>query len=95
MTKSGLPVLYYEGLLTRSSSWHEAQQLLKAWLITLPKGTGVIVVTDARARYLLQVCEHSNIVVPEVLSIIGIDNEELTRYLSKISFPLSLSLPMI
>ncbi|OAT79253.1 XylR family transcriptional regulator [Mangrovibacter phragmitis] len=85
MAQSGQPVRYYAGFLTHCSRWHEAQQELKAWLMTLPKGTGVIAVTDARARHLLQVCEHCNIFVPEVLSVIGIDNEELTRYLSKIS----------
>lgn len=41
--------------------------------------------TDARARHLLQVCEHLDIAVPEKLSVIGIDNEELTRYLSRVA----------
>ncbi|HHG0704203.1 TPA: hypothetical protein ACPUG2_004530 [Klebsiella pneumoniae] len=40
MTKSGKPVLYYEGFQTHCSRWHEAQQQLKEWLMTLPKGTG-------------------------------------------------------
>ena len=52
------------------------------WLQTLPPQTGIIAVTDARARHVLQVCEHLHIPVPEKLCVIGIDNEELTRYLS-------------
>lgn len=52
---------------------------------TLPQQTGIIAVTDARARHLLQVCEHLNIPVPEKLCVIGIDNEELTRYLSRVA----------
>ena len=47
--------------------------------------TGIIAVTDARARHVLQVCEHLHIPVPEKLCVIGIDNEELTRYLSRVA----------
>jgi LacI family transcriptional regulator len=50
--------------------------------------TGIIAVTDARARHVLQVCEHLHIPVPEKLCVIGIDNEELTRYLSRVALSL-------
>ncbi|MEA7187939.1 substrate-binding domain-containing protein, partial [Salmonella enterica subsp. enterica serovar Virginia] len=33
----------------------------------------------------LQACEHLHIPVPEKLCVIGIDNEELTRYLSRVA----------
>lgn len=58
---------------------------LADWLQTLPPQTGIIAVTDARARHVLQVCEHLHIPVPEKLCVIGIDNEELTRYLSRVA----------
>ncbi|HCR5760567.1 TPA: DNA-binding transcriptional regulator XylR, partial [Shigella flexneri] len=51
----------------------------------MPPQTGIIAVTDARARHILQVCEHLHIPVPEKLCVIGIDNEELTRYLSRVA----------
>ncbi|MDI4740137.1 substrate-binding domain-containing protein, partial [Salmonella enterica subsp. enterica serovar Kentucky] len=41
---------------------------------TLPPQTGIIAVTDARARHVLQACEHLHIPVPEKLCVIGIDN---------------------
>jgi len=47
--------------------------------------TGIIAVTDARARHLLQVCDHLGIMVPDKIAVIGIDNEELTQYLSRVS----------
>ena len=50
-----------------------------------PPQTGIIAVTDARARHLLQVCDNLNINVPEEISIIGIDDEDMTRYLSRIA----------
>ncbi|WP_312242450.1 D-xylose utilization transcriptional activator XylR [Pantoea sp.] len=73
----------YQGLQTAPENWQHAQNRLADWLQTLPQNTGIIAVTDARARHLLQVCEHLKIPVPEKLCVIGIDNEELTRYLSR------------
>ena len=75
----------YQGLETAPENWQYAQNRLADWVQTLPHQTGIIAVTDARARHLLQVCEHLDIAVPDKLSIIGIDNEELTRYLSRVA----------
>ena len=75
----------YQGMETAPANWQHAQNRLADWLQTLPPQTGIIAVTDARARHLLQVCEHLNIPVPEKLCVIGIDNEELTRYLSRVA----------
>jgi LacI family transcriptional regulator len=68
-------------------SWEEdvAQQI--RWLQGLPKPVGIVAVTDARARQLLQACQLANIAVPEEVAIIGIDNDPLARMLSCI--PLS------
>ncbi|WP_421853451.1 substrate-binding domain-containing protein [Marinomonas sp.] len=49
----------------------------------LPKPIGIIAVTDSRARHLLQVCDHLNILVPEQVAIVGIDNESMARYLNR------------
>ena len=68
-------------------TWEEdvAQQI--RWLQSLPKPVGIVAVTDARARQLLQACQLANIAVPEEVAIIGIDNDPLARMLSCI--PLS------
>ncbi|AER30588.1 LacI family transcriptional regulator [Pantoea sp. PA1] len=75
----------YQGMETASENWQHAQNRLADWLQTLPPHTGIIAVTDARARHLLQACEYLKIPVPEKLCVIGIDNEELTRYLSRVA----------
>ncbi len=75
----------YQGMETAPENWQHAQNRLADWVQTLPPQTGIIAVTDARARHLLQVCEHLNIAVPEKLCVIGIDNEELTRFLSRVA----------
>jgi LacI family transcriptional regulator len=65
----------------------EAAARQVAWLQRLPKPIGIIAVTDARARQLLQACQLANIAVPEQVAVIGIDNDPLVRMLSNI--PLS------
>ncbi|MGR3806542.1 XylR family transcriptional regulator [Pasteurella testudinis] len=75
----------YLGHETRHDNWQDSQQQLNQWIQSLPKHTGIIAVTDARARHLLQTCEHLGIAVPEQICIIGIDNEELIQYFSRVS----------
>ncbi len=83
----GLDAPVYRGLPTSASVWNHAIEQLIDWLHGLPKPVGVIAVTDARARHLLQACLIAGIPVPEQVAIIGIDNDPLTRTLTRI--PLS------
>ena len=75
----------YRGNDTSSQTWQYDMNRLADWLQRLPTPTGIIAVTDSRARHLLQVCEQLNIMVPDKMSVIGIDNEELARYLTRVS----------
>ncbi|ORM82064.1 XylR family transcriptional regulator [Pantoea deleyi] len=77
--------LIYRGHDITIDNWQTAQNQLADWVTSLPEGTGIVAVTDSRARHLLQICENIGIPVPEKLAIIGIDNEELTQHLSGIS----------
>ncbi|UGQ44557.1 XylR family transcriptional regulator [Massilia endophytica] len=77
----------FRGCGTSASSWDDAVEGQIAWLRSLPKPVGIIAVTDARARQLLQACIIAGIAVPEQVSLIGIDNDQLVRMLTRI--PLS------
>ena len=59
--------------------------MLGDWLVALPKPVGIIAVTDAQARYLIQACQKHGLLVPDDIAIIGIDNDELAKSLSAIS----------
>lgn len=67
--------------------WNDSLQHLIDWLQTQPKPLGIIAVTDARARHLMQACVMAGIAVPEEIAIVGIDNDPLARMLTRI--PLS------
>jgi LacI family transcriptional regulator len=87
LAADGLEPDIHHGLPTSAPVWSQASAQLTSWLESLPKPVGVIAVTDARARHLLQACLISGIPVPEQVAIIGIDNDPLTRSLTRI--PLS------
>jgi LacI family transcriptional regulator len=77
----------FRGQGTSAPSWDEALQQQIAWLHSLPKPVGIVAVTDARARQLMQACMIAGIEVPEQVALIGIDNDPLARMLTRI--PLS------
>lgn len=85
VAKEGYQGAVYLGNDTSQLTWQYDMNRLADWLQRLPTPTGIIAVTDARARHLLQACEHLNLMVPDKISVIGIDNEELARYLTRVS----------
>jgi LacI family transcriptional regulator len=74
----------FRGQCTRASTWDQAVREQIAWLHGLPKPVGIIGVTDARARQLLQACALAGIAVPEQVAVVGIDNDPLARGLTRI-----------
>ena len=87
MLEEGMAAEIFHGGKTCVSSWDEAVQSQIDWLRSLPKPVGIIAVTDARARQLLQACTIAGIAMPEQVALIGIDNDPLVRALTRI--PLS------
>lgn len=51
---------------------------LRAWLKRLPKPCGVFAATDERGRMVLDACLTEGIAIPDELSVLGVDNDELT-----------------
>ncbi|WP_341963964.1 DNA-binding transcriptional regulator [Pseudomonas sp. RC10] len=87
LKRDGLRGEVYRGLSTSAPLWDSAVEQQIAWLQRLPKPIGIIAVSDARARQLLQACLTAGIAVPEQVALIGIDNDPLTRTLTRV--PLS------
>ena len=52
----------------------ERLKRLERWLVGLPKPIGVFAANDLTANEVLTVCKHSQISIPDELSLIGIDN---------------------
>lgn len=75
----------FRGSSTDVENWQKLLNDLVDWLSRLAKPVGIIAVTDVRARYLIQACQKAELLVPDDISIIGIDDDELARSLSTIS----------
>lgn len=68
-----------EGL---ESAWYHRRGELANWLARLPQPVAVMACYDATARTLLDVCRERGIVVPEQISVVGVDNDEVLCELS-------------
>ncbi|MFS1701877.1 XylR family transcriptional regulator [Alteromonas sp. AMM-1] len=81
----GYECYVYRGHPVRPETWQYTTKRLADWLKSLPTPIGIIAVTDSRARHLLQVCDHIGMIIPDKMAVIGIDDDELARYLSRVS----------
>jgi len=62
---------------TREAPWYQRRQRLAAWITDLPKPVGILACYDAAARTILDVCRDLNLLVPEQVAVIGVDNDEI------------------
>lgn len=83
--KEGYECYVYRGHPVRPETWQYTIKRLADWLKSLPTPIGIVAVTDARARHLLQVCDHIGMLIPDRMSVIGIDDDEIARFLSRVS----------
>ena len=83
--EEGYDCQIYRGHTTSPETWQYAMNRLTDWLQNLPSHVGIVAVTDSRARHLLQACDHLGIEVPDRISVIGIDDDDIARHLSRIS----------
>ena len=77
----------YRGVVTRPDIWRASLDKLETWLMSLKRPVGIMAVTDSRARHLLQVCRRPGLLVPEEVAVVGVDNDEVARFVSPV--PLS------
>lgn len=80
----GLEGMVYRGSPTSAGGWGRSQEDMVAWVRSLPKPIGVVAVTDARARQLLQACVVADVPIPEQIAVVGIDNDPMAQLLSRI-----------
>lgn len=60
-----------------SEKWIVESRRLAQWVKSLPKPVGILAANDARAIQVLNVCRQGKFSVPNEISIMGVDNDEL------------------
>src|SRR5262249_13573588 len=59
------------------ASWEQERADIAAWIRGLPNPVGVMACYDIRGREVLDVCRQLGASVPDEVSVIGVDNDEL------------------
>jgi LacI family transcriptional regulator len=58
------------------AEWEAVQQKLTSWILTMPKPVGLMACSDHHAQRVLDACRRANVVVPEEVAVVGVDNDE-------------------
>jgi LacI family transcriptional regulator len=78
--EAGFPCMIHESGL--SQSWLKDRKILADWLESLPKPVGIMACYDILGHKLLEACRLAGVAVPDDVSVIGVDNDELLCNLS-------------
>jgi LacI family transcriptional regulator len=62
--------------------WASLERALGDWLRALPKPVAVMAANDHRGRQLLEACRAHDLLVPDEVAVLGVDNDELLCRLS-------------
>jgi len=69
--------IYNEGASKKHKTWEKEQVRMAEWLRILPKPVGIMTCNDDRGNHVLEACKVAKLNVPEEVSVIGVDNDEL------------------
>ncbi len=61
----------------RTSHWEEERERIATWVKALPRPVGIVACNDVRGNHILQACIGLDLVVPEEVAVVGVDNAEL------------------
>ena len=68
---------YFESELLNDMHWEKEHIELNQWLLSLPKPVALLACDDNFALQVSEMCKVNNIHIPEELSLLGVDNDEL------------------
>ena len=75
---NGCATFEYAVPARQHSSWGLEERRLVRWLLDLPKPCGLLAANDSRALQILRVAALAGLAVPEQLSVLGVDNNDLS-----------------
>lgn len=59
-----------------SADWESQQRLLTEWVLSLPRPVGVLTGTDQLGFWLLDACLRAEVLVPEQVAVVGVEDDE-------------------
>ena len=80
--KAGGNYFYFESENLRGGEWTASHVLLDKWLLSLPKPVALFACDDNFALQVSEICKMNNIKIPQDVSLLGVDNDDLICNLS-------------
>lgn len=80
--KNGGNYYYFETEVLNEENWNSSHIELDTWLLSLPKPIGLFACDDSFALQVSDICKINNINIPNEISLLGVDNDELICSLS-------------
>ncbi|TWT31098.1 Xylose operon regulatory protein [Posidoniimonas corsicana] len=78
LNKEGIePFVYRSPTRKRDQQWEHEQTILAEWIKSLPTPVGLFACDDDRGREVLEACALAGRRVPEDVSVVGVDNDEV------------------
>jgi LacI family transcriptional regulator len=62
---------------THAQNWDFDQRRMTEWLKELPKPVGILATNDLLGHHVLDACAYGDLLVPEEVAVLGVDNDEL------------------
>lgn len=80
--KTGRNYYYYESENLKGEQGNTGHAQLDEWIFSLPKPVGLFACDDSFALQVSEICKINNIKIPEEISLLGVNNDELICNLS-------------
>lgn len=80
--RNGGDYFYFESENLRGGEWTESHVLLDKWLLSLPKPVAIFACDDNFALQVSEICKMNHIKIPQHVSLLGVDNDDLICNLS-------------
>lgn len=80
--KVGGKYFHFESEVLRDGEWTDSHVLLDEWLLSLPKPVALFACDDNFALQVSEICKMNNIKIPQDVSLLGVDNDDLICNLS-------------
>ena len=77
LQQAGYEILTYSSVTKKRLKWSDELPRIADWIRSLPKPIAVMACNDDRGELVIEACKIANVHVPDEVSVIGVDNDQL------------------
>ena len=77
LQQAGYEIHTYSSVTKKKLKWSDELPQVADWIQSLPKPVAVMGCNDDRGELVIEACKIANVIVPDEVSVIGVDNDQL------------------